>query len=79
MSIYTYTHPISLDLHHRLATGRQRTSLCPGLVVEIHGFTAAAGTGHGHWLRSLGEGTGEVTGTVTTSVSSLECWYTRVE
>ena len=31
--------------------------------MEVHGPTAAAGTGHGHWLRSLSEGTREVTGT----------------
>ena len=35
--------------------------------MEVHGLTAAAGTGHGHGLRSLGEGTREVTGTPGTT------------
>ena len=37
--------------------------------MEVHGLTAAAGTGDGHGLRSLGEGTREVTGTPGTTLA----------
>ena len=51
-----------------LPTSRYVAPWSPGgLVVEVHGLTAAAGTGHGHGLRSLGEGTREVTGTPGTT------------